>query len=1013
MKQFKSWLMLKYFLLACVYSFTNLQILQAQEVKVLNGQVSIEEGPVPGVNVFIKGSSIGTTTNNNGEYAIKVSTGDTILFSFIGYLSEELIYNNQGIHNVLMIPNIAELDQVIVIGYGTQKRSDITGAVASIDRERLEAVPKTHIGQILQGAIPGLSITQNASGADPANQTIMLRGQNSIKANNTPLIVIDGMPINGGQTGSDPLYALSDINQQDIESIEVLKDATSAAIYGARGSNGVILITTKKGSKGKAKVSYDMSFGTERLASKPDLMDAEEFLTFRLIRTNRSISSKEDIDYDNLDQYLSGVLTQTEIDNYNAGVNTDWVDVALRNGTKESHSLKISGGDDNTTYFVSGSYQKTKGIAKNDDFKKYSIRINLNEKVNSWLSAGTNTQFTAIDKSGSAAEFNQWGQRGAFFMNPLTKPYDSDGNLIIEPWPEQTYFRNPLLPLKYQQTDKNKRIITNNYVLIDFPYVEGLSYKLNSGFIYSNWQFNEYKGIDTQDGLAVNGHARIENSNTEDVLLEHILKYNRTFGNHSIDLTGLYSFQDITKEWRQEEGQGFVNDVLTTYQQASAGLLTANGSYKNQRYISYMGRLNYTYDSKYLFTFTTRRDGYSAFGSNNKFGIFPSVALGWNIHNEEFLNIVDAISNLKLRLSYGKNGNQAIDPYQTMARVGQVGFWNTEEMATYGYFASTLSNADLGWETSKTFNVGLDFGLLNDRISGTFEYYLTNTTDLLLDRAINSVHGIQDPVVTMNMGETQNTGIELGLSAGIISNPDFKWNLDVNFSHNKNKIVDLYGNGEDDVLNGWFVGEPINVNYGYRFDGIYQENDDLDNRPEGRVFPGYVKVFDVNNDTAITDIDRIILSNRDPKFIAGITNTFSYKGLSLNIFLHVVQGVTKANPYLETGRTWGDAQRNTINIDYWTPENPTNSYHINDARANKYNVLFYEDASFVRIKDVTLSYTIPKKWINKINVSNARIFVSGHNIYTFTKWSGLDPELDGQSSIPLTKSFVAGLNFTF
>lgn len=1013
MEKFKTWLMLRYFFLACIYLFTNSSVIYAQKANILSGQVSIAEGPVPGANVFIKGTSAGTITNNNGEYSIKVSAGDTIVYSFIGYLSEELIYSNQGVYNVLLVPDIAELDQVIVIGYGTQKKSDITGAVASIDRERLEAVPKTHIGQVLQGAIPGLSITQNASGADPANQTIMLRGQNSIKANNTPLIVIDGMPINGGQTGSDPLYALSDINQQDIESIEVLKDATSAAIYGARGSNGVILITTKKGRKGKAKVSYDMSFGTERIASKPDLMDAEEFLTFRLIRTNRSISSKDDIDYNNLDQYLSGVLTQTEIDNYNDGVDTDWLDIALRNGTKESHSLKISGGDDNTSYFLSGSYQKTKGIAKNDEFNKYSIRINLNEKVNSWLSVGTNTQFTAIDKSGRAAEFNQWGQRGAFFMNPLTKPYDSEGNMVIEPWPEQTYFRNPLLPLRYQQTDKNKRILTNNYVLIDFPYVEGLSYKLNSGFIYSNWQFNEYKGTDTQDGLAVNGEAIIENSNSEDFLLEHILKYNRTFENHSIDITGLYSFQEITKEWRYEKGQEFVNDVLTTYQQSSAGLLTANGTYKNQRYISYMGRLNYTYDGRYLFTFTTRRDGYSAFGSNNKFGVFPSVALGWNLHEEEFLSVADIISNLKLRLSYGKNGNQAIDPYQTMARVGQVSYWSAEERATYGYFASTLSNADLGWETSKTFNAGLDFGLLNDRISGTFEYYVTNTTDLLLDRAINSVHGIQDPIVTMNIGETQNRGIELGLSSGIISKPDFKWNLDINFSHNKNKIVDLYGNGEDDVLNGWFIGQPINVNYGYRFDGIYQENDDLEDRPEGRVFPGYVKVYDVNNDTAITDEDRIILSNRDPKFIAGITNTFSYKGFSLNVFLHVVQGVTKANPYLETGRTWGDAQRNTINIDYWTPENPTNSYHINDARANRYDVHFYEDASFVRVKDITLSYTFPKNWINKINVSNARIFVSGHNLYTFTKWSGLDPELDGQSSIPLTKSYLMGLNFTF
>jgi len=948
-----------------------------------------------GVTVTVAGTSGGTITDYNGIYTITVPTPESVLvFSYVGYETVQEVPGDRRVIDVEMVEEILSLDEVVVVGYGIQKKSDITGAVASIDKERLEQVPSSNLGQILQGAVPGLSITQSSAGADPSSQRILLRGESSISASNTPLIVVDGVPINGDQTNdANPLYILSDFNQQDIASVEVLKDATSAAIYGARAANGVILITTKKGREGKSRLSYDGYFGIERIASKPDLMNADEFFDFRVTHIDSSI------------------ITLTEIANRERGVDTDWVDIALRQGISQSHSLRLDGGSESFNYYFSGTYQSIEGIAKNDKYDKYSLRTNLESKVFDWLKIGTNTQFTFVDKSGAAADFGS--DRGAFYFNPMIEPYDSLGNLVMYPWPEQGYFRNPLIPLNYIQEDRTQRIFTNNYAEIEIPWIEGLSYRLNTGYILSQWNFSEYRGRDTDDGIAVGGIAYNRTSTNTDLLIENIVKYSREFGKHFIDLTGLYSWQTIKYDYRSLQGQGFISDELTYYQMDVASLLFADANYRKQTYLSQMFRLNYTYDGKYLLTFTIRRDGYSGFGENRKFGVFPSAAVGWNVHREAFLQDNSVLSLLKLRFSYGLNGNQAVPAYSTVAQNYTIDWWGPDEGAAYGYFAQFLGNEDLGWESSNSFNIGLDYGILENRINGSVEFYNTNTTDLLLYRAISINHGYEPRVLT-NIGKTNNKGVEFALNAVPVRTRDFSWTINFNISHNSNEIVDLYGDGNDDINNRWFIGYPLHVNYGYNFAGVYQEDDDIANSPIPSAEPGFAKIEDINGDTAITDDDRYILSDQQPNFIGGISNTLEYKNWQLTFFLHFIQGVTRANPYKSWGRVWGEAQRNTLYLEYWTPENPIDDYPVNNPNAlSGYGISFYEDASFLRLKDLTLSYSIPRSFLERFKVDRFRIYASGQNLFTLTKWTGLDPELDGQSSIPLTRKFLIGLNVTF
>lgn len=956
--------------------------------RTVSGTVTDETGePLPGANIQVEGTQVGTVTDLSGNYSIEVpGTGSTLVFSYIGYLSERIAVTDQTVIDVELTPEMVGLDEVVVVGYGTQKRSDITGTVASIPEERLQMVPNLNVAQAIQGAVPGVMIQTSTAGAAPT-EAILIRGRNSILASNDPLIVVDGIPY-GGELG--------DINPNDVESIEILKDASAAAIYGSRGANGVILITSKEGKAGAPAINYDGKFSIMNYTNVPDVMTGPEFYDFKMERG-------------------ASWMTQTEQEVYDAGEWVDWFDLTTRQGLSQDHNLSVSGGLDKTTYYVSLGLLDVQGIQVNDDFLRFSNRINIDTKITDWLTLGTRSQISYDDKSGASPE------SGPTRMNPLTRPYDESGLLTIYPWPEQIYYDNPLEETLWDDVDRSYQAITNNYAIIDFPFVKGLRYRLNTGF---RARFNDeatYKPKTSTSGYEDNGSASTDRTLWTNAVVENILSYNKEFGKHSIFGTALYSFERNERTNNGENASNFPNDFLTWYASAQAVNSIPSYSYTQTILISQMLRLNYAYDSRYLLTLTGRRDGYSGFGAETKWGIFPSVALGWNLANEDFFPLKDLFNELKIRASLGQNGNQAVSAYETITRLGSAD-WLSNQTPMVGYLPSSIGMDDLGWESSRTMNIGLDIGMLQNRIQANLNLYKTNTTDLLLNRTISPVHGITS--ITQNIGVTENRGIELSLTSRNVVTRNFNWTMSGNLAAVRNEIISLYGfldeegNEVDDIDNKWFIGHPIRVNYNYVIEGVWQ----LDEEEEAAAWgsrPGFVKFKDVNGDGQLTPAeDKEIVGQLDPKVIWGLSNTFSYKNFKLNIFIHGVHGVTKDNEYMQDD-VYNYIGRNTINKNRWTPDNPTNDFYMNAQNAHLMagvsaeDDCWFEDASFVRIKDVSLSYDFPVNWIGKIGLDRLRLYVTGRNLYTFTKWNGMDPELDDQRLTPLERHIVFGINLGF
>jgi len=968
---------------------------QQPERKSISGKVTDSSGgSLPGVSVLVKGTTTGITTDINGNYSLNnVPANSTLTFSFVGMKSQEIAVDNQSTINVVLEEETIGVDEVVVVGYGSQKKSDITGTVASLNQERLEKVPNLTIAQAIQGSIPGVMMSTSSAGTSP-EEVIMIRGRNSIDAGNDPLIVVDGVPY-GGQ--------LRDINPNDVKSIEVLKDASAAAIYGSRGSNGVILVTTKMGTKGKARISYDGYYGMQSFVKLPNTMSGPEFYEFKNTREPGSITASEQAVYD-------------------AGAWTDWVDLALRKGYSTQHNVSVSGGSDNTTYYFSGGLTDVQGLAVGDDYQRVSTRFNLDSKIATWLTIGTRTQLTYDDRSGLNVIWDGGtGYSGVFWMNPLTTPYGEDGNQTINPWPEETQIGNPLQRLLADNTDKSYQVVTNNHAIVDFPFLKGLQYRINSGVRMRFTDTGTYWGRNTLNGLSSRGESSTNRSIAESYTLENILNYNREFGKHNLFFTGVYSFESYKNSSNTLNASGYPNDFLTWYSAGQAELITPDYGYSASSLISQMARFNYSYDSRYLLTLTARRDGFSGFGEETKWGTFPSAALGWNIANEGFFRDLISDENLisvfKLRASYGLNGNQAIGPYSTIARMGEANFIDGSSTMP-GYRPSTLGMDNLGWESSKTLNVGLDYGLLSGRITGDLNYYVTNTFDLLLDRTISPVHGITE--ITQNIGKTRNIGFEASINSRNIVKKDFTWTTSANFSTNKNEIVSLYGeldeegNEIDDIGSGWFIGQPIRVNYNYIWDGIWQLGEEEQAAIYNK-YPGGSKLIDINNDSIISpNDDRVIQGQRDPKFIWGMNNTLTYKDLTLSVFIHGIHGITASNA-LESDNVFGRVLRNTTKKNWWTPENPTNEWIINDDKGGSnggINTLKYYSKDFVRIKDITLSYDLARL-LKSAGFSKLQVYATGRNLITFTKWPGLDPELDAQLALPLQKEYVFGINLSF
>ncbi|MBG6235434.1 TonB-linked SusC/RagA family outer membrane protein [Pedobacter sp. CAN_A7] len=966
----------------------------AQGTYSVKGKVSDQTGAgIPGANIKVAGTSQGTVTDNNGAFIISLSAPATLQISYIGYTQQAVpVTSSTQTLDIKLSENEADknLNEVVVVGYGTQKKSDITGAVTSIPKSRLSQLPVTNVLQAIQGAAAGVNVSQTSSvpGAQPS---ALVRGQNSINATTGPYVVVDGIPLS--KTGG----SLNDINPNDIASVEILKDASAVAIYGTNGSNGVILITTKRGTTGKPVIRYNAYAGVENMAHILKPRNGAEY-----------VQKYADWSAQTGQTQINPVPNFGELANYNAGITTDWIDEATQTGVMQDHNVSISGGTEDVKYFISGDYLDQKGVVKGYNFKRTTIRSNLDVDVTDFLTIGTSLFVTNNNTDGGRVNFLFAGA-----MSPYGEMFNPNGTYKIHPMQPEQLFTNPMLGLLTDRINRSTNLNGNAFAEVKFSGVlEGLKYRLNAGYTYLPARRASYVGRLANDFL---GTAENFNAETNSYTVENLLTYNKDFGKHHIDFTGLYSNQQRKYIETTARAVGFVNDELS-FNNLGAGAAQSSASYAD-RYalVSQMGRINYSYDSRYLFTLTARRDGSSVFGSNTtKYGVFPSAAIGWNVSNEAFMEDVKFVNNLKLRLSHGKSGNEAISVYRTITTNGIVR-QPFNGVSTIGAVASNLGNVNLLWETTLSTNLGVDFSLFNNRVSGSVDAYKTKTTDILLLRSLPIITGYNN--VFDNLGEVDNKGIEINLTTKNLDKGEFKWESTFNFATNRNKLIDLYGDKKSDLGNRWFIGQPISVIYDYRLQGVWQTGEDPSKQDPGAK-PGDLKFADLNDDGVITADDREVLGQQAPKWTGGLTNTFHYKNLHLNIFIQTAQGMTRNNNDLNYGDETG--KRNTpAEVGYWTPTNGNNSrpaLSYNNTRGYGYA----SDAGYTRIKDVTLSYVFGAKTLEKLRLGSLTIYGSGRNLHTFTNWIGWDPEGnyaprgsgDWVDNYPVTRTFVFGVNVT-
>ncbi|HYG19336.1 MAG TPA: SusC/RagA family TonB-linked outer membrane protein, partial [Ohtaekwangia sp.] len=830
--------------------------LRIQQELTVRGKVASadDNSPLPGVNIIIKGTTNGATSDAEGNYSINVPDGEAVLvFTFIGYERHEVTVGNQEVIDVSLSPDIQQLSEIVVVGYGEQRRSDITGSVASVPKERLSNLPVTNIMYALQGSTAGLNISQGSS-VPGRTGSVSIRGTNSISANTDPLYVVDGVIFFG---------STNDINPNDIESIEVLKDASAVAIYGTRGSNGVILITTKRGTTGKPTITYNGYTGVEDLAHELTPMSpaayVQKYADYKTATNNTS----------------PNVLPNTyEIENYDAGRTTDWIDVATQAGRIQDHNLSMRGGTDNAKYYLNAGYLDQQGVVKGYQYQRYTIRSNVDITPVDFLRLGTSISYTHKNMDGGRMNLLM-----ATAMSPYSMPYKDDGSTEIYPMYPELLFVNPVLDLNVKRLDRGNNLNGSGYLEVVPGFLKGLKYRLQGSYAYEFTKLSEYFGRNTNN-LA--GRGDVSGSEHNRWVLENLLIYANDFGKHHVDFTGLYSAQK-TKFFRSNVSvNGFVNDELL-YNRLEAGTSGSWGSFADESaLLSQMARINYAYDSRYMASFTIRRDGYSAFGDEaDKFAAFPSMALAWNMHNEEFLRSSGIISQLKLRFSYGKSGNQAITPYQTIGKASSTTLAMGGALVNGVLMDDRMGNTQLRWEHTLQTNVGVDFGLLSDRISGTIEVFKAHTNDIILLRNVPRVSGSTD--IYANMGELENKGVEITLKATTLQSGDFRWETTLTYSSFRNKIIDLYGDGRDDVGNRWFIGEPRGVIYDYEKVGVWQQGEDpagwdASAKPGDLKFKGQITV-DTNGDGkpdatdgVINADDRVVLGQTAPKWYGGMMN---------------------------------------------------------------------------------------------------------------------------------------------
>jgi len=1010
-------------------------------IRKYSGMVTEDKGsPVIGATVMVDGTNIGTITDTDGRFSITAPSDGTLLISYIGYEASKIVLTSSTNLNIRLKEDTKLLDEVIVVGYGTIRKSDLTGSVSQLKADKTEEKAYTSVEQMLQGKMSGVQITQN-SGALGGGITFSIRGVNSVNGDNQPLVVIDGYPVESGTakialgsesyaSESQGTNALESLNPNDIASIEVLKDASATAIYGSRGANGVVIITTKRGKEGKDKVQYSVRVDASQLPKKINLLNTAEYIAF----SNEAYLDRNDgtaiYSIDQINEFL-----KTE---------TDWQDLVYQTGISQNHQLTLTGGDKKMKYALSLGYLSQNGIVINTKYDRGSIRLNLDREVNDRFKFGVNINSNmsvnrAVNQSTSSANVGGSIVSGALRTPPIYAAYTEESQI------NQISMSNPLI-LATSAEDMQRSTLIQGSAFANYNFTKDLYFRVRLGAYNSTGIRQYYMPRGTYLGDLRGGYAYEGNNRHFNYLAEYTINYNKTLKDkHSINAVGGYTWQNWISRSDGVAGAGFPNDNYKYYNLSTATVIDLPRNNTLQWGLaSVLGRINYTYDKRYLFTLTARADGSTRLAIGKKWDLFPSAALGWNVHNEKFLKSFKEISELKLRASYGVSGNQSVAVGSTLSKYN---FSKTviNQKIVNNYYPDNMENTTLGWEVTEQYNFGLDVGLWANRIGLGANYYYKHTSDLLISLPVPLSTGFATYVT--NSGNVENKGLEVDLRAAVLSG-EFKWNISGNISFNRNMVLGFdgimtefssapFGAVNNQPLHIAKVGYPIGSFYGYRIDGIYQTQEEINEGPVDPINPrpGSFKFVDISGPDGVPDglisaYDREIIGNPYPDYIFGITNEFSWNNFSLNFLIQGVVGqdVINANRFYSDSMNRGVGYNLSKDayLNRWTGPGTSNKYPGSRSSSLPFEGRFadfiIEDGSYFRLKNITLSYSLPKRWIKSL--SNLSLFVTGTNLLTLTTYSGYDPEVNAIGNNPLTpgvdfgtipqvKTYSAGFNIDF
>ncbi|WP_138476592.1 SusC/RagA family TonB-linked outer membrane protein [Dyadobacter bucti] len=1016
--------------------------IMAQNAAEITGTVadSVTNTGLPGVTVVVKGTQRGTTTDAEGRYSIPAGAADMLSFSFVGYVGKEIAVGNKTKVDVTLQPSVNALDELVVVGYGTMKKSDLTGAVIRIDAKTFKNQPMTQLTDMLTGTVAGFNANQGTTAA--GGSSLQVRGPKSLNASTNPMIVMDGVIFNG---------SISDVNPADIETVDILKDASSAAVFGARAAGGVILITTKKGTTGKPTINFSTNIGTTQTTNDFKPFDAQGYLTFRRDLLRGINPNNPSFYYDNPTQLPSGVSLEQwrnasnnpqadntqewlgrlrffpiETENYLAGKTVDWYNEVIRTGLRQNYDVSIGGGNNNLTYYWSVGYQNNEGLVRGDKFSTLRSRLNVDFKVTDWLNVGVNTQFADRDESSVTANLGQM-----FIMSPYGSMFEPDGS--VSWFPNSFATANPMI--NYYGQDRLRKVSTlfaSMFAKIKLPF--GFDYKISFQPRFEFAKDYKFFSSETLDGGSTrsNGYGVREDGNSYEYILDNLLHWNKQLGIHQFDVTLLYS-SERNRGWSSNiSNQTFVPNQNLGFHGLQYGTNPTVSTNDTQiTGDAAMARLNYTLLDKYLITASVRRDGFSAFGTKQPRATFPAAALAWKISEEKFFHL-DFVSHMKLRVSYGVNGNRDIGAYSALAQLLSTQYYDGSNVQV-GVYNSTLANPNLVWEKTKSINLGMDVGLLKNRLDVSMEYYDMTTTDLLMNRLLPEITGFKE--ITSNLGELGNKGFEITINTVNTEKRNFSWRSSLVFSFNRNKIKRLFGDYSEETVDGktvrtelpdytneWFPGQALDRVWNYDVTGIWQVSE----KAAAEVYklqPGDFKATDTDGNGKYEALaDKQFIGYRQPRFRIGLRNEFTFfKNFSASIFLRSELG--HIAPFAEGLRTGGSDtydRRNTNDFPYWTPDNPTNDYARLNTNTNVFGggIKVYKSLSFLRVQDLNVAYALPAPVAQRLKLGSLRVFASARNLFTFTKWPGWDPEAwtpDGNGVLvngPMPKNLTVGLNLS-